>query len=1031
MATTKRWTKKDELKLINDTQDFYVSELISRLNNPSNSDMVLKTINFTSPTGSGKTKMIAKLINRMPDCYFIITSLSKGQLANQIEDSLRQDIVGSNYIVYASQKLTRVSVLTDKDILDDIYSHHNYRLIWIRDEGHIHTNSWMKTLEKECDKIINFSATNTGDAGIVCNFTHTLMLRTVIQQEGSIDDAIKKLIEIKKEHASVLGYTPCALFRLTSSILEKEIIKKCEESHLKHISLIDNNDFIMSDLCRDDNEYDVIINKQKIVEGIDIRRAHVIWIENEPANSATTIQLIGRCRRNALLWKDDIDILSAENASLLKSTRICYAFYNVSKMKIDTDNTGELAVAFCPFISVQEIKPDCVVRVKNGQMQNGLHITELEGCTGEYNIKIDNRTGFNYVDSPYYKEEIAFDNIPQNTKNFLMHLNPINCWFSSRKESYWNNFINAIDRVTKSNGEYFRIKNNGDIISLGYRYSSDELSTMIYTIQVYTNCGDIILTSSELNQLALHHKLEVSYLSPLRFFNCSYANISIYNCFDSAILGGDTFTQSKRGGKRIWTNNTSITAKIAHHSKLDAFIDSIYALEIQTSESLLYSGHNPYNFGNKRINSCLGYCVEYYSKYLILGEKYLYPFIQQIRNDRKELTDSTIIVRACILKYKKMMALAFGESVDYVIPSISIDALNSNHDFIATVQSLAYKTSLFLRKRLSLSDISKHSHILSVKGIVGLIDITDGKTIIDIKTTGHIDRSMIKQVLTYHYLSSFRLDMNVNKVIVYDAIADRHVELEPRRVVSRFLNDNYSKLKGMEQFIRNMSFPLSLPNPYINNLLSEDRLSNNQTDQLIREHYIKYGQFERRNQDLFIDTNININQNEYLEDINMFKAALFAVEELNYSLTNYLKNVCPKDICIYSTIHQHENSIICSISDKTVMIGKYMIFNQKIDYKQLLCSIWDYCGHIIIPYEKRNPVMVQFFVIKKILINNSNFPIMKSFCLLFDHDYLAIKFEFDNFEKIVYFDDFQSNLKSCTSYKAENINNEIKICFLD
>ena len=32
----------------------------------------------------------------------------------------------------------------------------------------------------------------------------------------------------------------------------------------------------MLELCLDDNEYDVIINKYKLVEGIDIKRAHKI-----------------------------------------------------------------------------------------------------------------------------------------------------------------------------------------------------------------------------------------------------------------------------------------------------------------------------------------------------------------------------------------------------------------------------------------------------------------------------------------------------------------------------------------------------------------------------------------------------------------------------------------------------------------------------------------------------------------------------------------------------------------------------------
>ncbi len=44
------------------------------------------------------------------------------------------------------------------------------------------------------------------------------------------------------------------------------------------VSAIDITDetFDMSELCLDDNEYDVIINKYKLVEGIDIKIAHKI-----------------------------------------------------------------------------------------------------------------------------------------------------------------------------------------------------------------------------------------------------------------------------------------------------------------------------------------------------------------------------------------------------------------------------------------------------------------------------------------------------------------------------------------------------------------------------------------------------------------------------------------------------------------------------------------------------------------------------------------------------------------------------------
>ncbi|MCR5775912.1 MAG: hypothetical protein K6G84_00660, partial [Lachnospiraceae bacterium] len=53
----------------------------------------MKAINFTSPTGTGKTKMMSKLIDRLPEYYYIITTLSKGQLNRQIRDSLFKIVI--------------------------------------------------------------------------------------------------------------------------------------------------------------------------------------------------------------------------------------------------------------------------------------------------------------------------------------------------------------------------------------------------------------------------------------------------------------------------------------------------------------------------------------------------------------------------------------------------------------------------------------------------------------------------------------------------------------------------------------------------------------------------------------------------------------------------------------------------------------------------------------------------------------------------------------------------------------------------
>lgn len=398
-------TREKAFRDINETQEYYVNELIVMMEDEKHA--AFKELNFTSATGTGKTKMMAMLINRFPDDYFIVTTQSRGQLHQQIRESLERDCPKGNFTVYGLMDYRVNSILTGEEIVNRIPT--GARCFWLRDEGHIATNNYAKLLEDKCYKIINFSATNQR-SDIRCNFTHTMMLRTVNQETGTPEDAIEALLRVKEVHKNIVGYNPCAIFRCVSagSKIRDRIIKACEQYGLKYIDLNENNDYIMNELCEDDNEYDVIINKMKIIEGIDIRRAHVLYMDNQPSNETTTIQVIGRCRRNALLYRDDIDILAPENEALLKATRECYVFYNVKDMKVDSDENGELCYAFCPYISCQALKTGISIDVVNGQMANGLVVIELEGETGTYEIVKDSETGFNVVnpESDFYKKEM-------------------------------------------------------------------------------------------------------------------------------------------------------------------------------------------------------------------------------------------------------------------------------------------------------------------------------------------------------------------------------------------------------------------------------------------------------------------------------------------------------------------------------------------------------------------------------------------------------------------------------------------------
>lgn len=257
-------TKKEVFEEINRIQDSYVEELIELINDPEYEKM--KAISFTSPTGTGKTKMMAKLINKCPQFYYIVTTLSKGQLHIQVRNSLKQDCKQNNFTVYGSSDYRINSLLEAEDIINRIPV--NSKCIWLRDEGHIKTSRYEELLENVCYKIINFSATNI-NSDIVCNFTQTMMLRTVNQTNGSPTDAINKLIQIKRIHKDISNYNPCAIFRCVGGDqdLIDDIIRLCKRNKLNYINITDEK-FDMADLCRDDNKYDVIIKKFKLVEGI-------------------------------------------------------------------------------------------------------------------------------------------------------------------------------------------------------------------------------------------------------------------------------------------------------------------------------------------------------------------------------------------------------------------------------------------------------------------------------------------------------------------------------------------------------------------------------------------------------------------------------------------------------------------------------------------------------------------------------------------------------------------------------------------
>lgn len=761
----------NELKIINETQNYYEDLLIEKINDKF---AIMKTINFSSPTGTGKTKMMADIINKMTDdYYFVITTLSKGQLSKQVDDEISKYTNKINYVVYGLNDYTKRTILQENDILDAIPK--NHKIIWFRDEGHINTNRWMEILENLSYRIVNVSATNKYDSDndVRCNFNHTMMLRTVVQNEGEPEDAIKKLLEVKEQHKNIKNYNPCAIFRILDDNVLEIAIECIEEHNLKYINITDES-YDMSDLCRDDNEYDVIINKFKIVEGIDIRRAHVLYMTNEPKNPSTTIQAIGRCRRNALLYRDDIDILAPENEALLKSTRVCYVYYNVRGMHIDEDANGELVTAFCPIISVEQLKSDIRIKLDKGFLANGLGILESNGESGEFDVIIDDKTGFKVLSprTSFYKDFTKISNY-----RYICKFNRV-----SFKDTVYDLSNSIIESETIELNSLNCIKFKDFAETASFIHNKRKL---IYFTE--ENIVDV-------------HKLKM--------------DVPIYpNDFEIALMA-DTLRLVKKQGRYCWEESKSLTSKINKYTKLSRFISNNNYEIFEKCRCYFYSYDNII-FKSKKLNSMFGYCVEFLSKEiikLIIDNQYINIFLCKLYhpqkglalfkrelsnccsiNDYNELFSSKILkddffkiranlVRNCIDDYQRIMKSIY-DLPGTKIPSVRYDVLMEETNYTSTLFKYAIKTALFIVNYFSLDPNKSNSYFddyiscnLSTQHVYALADFIIGDTILDLKCTSSINEKYIKQVLAYHWLST-KHNLNINNVMVYDAIKEKYIRI--------------------------------------------------------------------------------------------------------------------------------------------------------------------------------------------------------------------------------------------------------------
>jgi len=250
-------------------------------------------ITFKAPTGSGKTYMMAEMMNRIlsadKNVIFLVSTLSKGDLATQNYEKFQEYSAKGNFpelkpYLISSQIAgeERLFVPTDYNVYllpRDLYKKggrlmqgamegflqnmtsaqwmggQEKKVYLIKDECHIATNNLDNLSEKFFIKIYNFSATpklSRGQHPDVEIKNDDAVNAKLIKDIALIDDqdikvagAIEKFEEVKKDYRNLLGVNPCLIIQISNKdkadeeIAEiKRELDKAEHTDLKWMLIV-------------------------------------------------------------------------------------------------------------------------------------------------------------------------------------------------------------------------------------------------------------------------------------------------------------------------------------------------------------------------------------------------------------------------------------------------------------------------------------------------------------------------------------------------------------------------------------------------------------------------------------------------------------------------------------------------------------------------------------------------------------------------------------------------------------------------
>lgn len=336
-----------------------------------------REITFKAPTGSGKTYMMADFMSRVirqyPQYVFLVSSLSKGDLARQNYRkfvaykeqkqfaNLNPYLINSN--ISGEERLYIPSEYNVYLLPRDLYKKggrlmqggmvafleemmwSNRKIILIKDECHIATNNLDNLSQDYFTQTINFSATpklskrQYPDVEIKNEEAENAKLIKTVSwgdEKESIADALSRFECIKEDYRNLLGVNPCLIIQISNKdkadeelnnlimpalntrpdikwmlIVDKENL--CDTNDVfkaKKIPVSQWKDYAKSNTAT----IDVIVFKMVIAEGWDIPRACMLYQVRNTQSKQLDEQVIGRVRRNPRLL--DFETLNAEAQQL-------------------------------------------------------------------------------------------------------------------------------------------------------------------------------------------------------------------------------------------------------------------------------------------------------------------------------------------------------------------------------------------------------------------------------------------------------------------------------------------------------------------------------------------------------------------------------------------------------------------------------------------------------------------------------------------------------------------------------------------